>query len=351
MHPRLLDRRWLVLHLLTWIAAGVAVGVFVRTVLGMSWLPAMAFGVPMGLFGGPISLSGWYVARSIANGRSGPGRASVTASVSAAVGAAIWALVGQAWWRALDWLGVPMGEAERPGFYPLLLGTGALGYLRALAAYQVLHSFETAAVAARRALESEVAQRDAELRALRAQVDPHFLFNSLNSIAGLIGSSPDQAREMCQRLGEFLRDSLRIGAGPAIPLSREVALVEQYMAIEQIRFGDRLRVRVELAPDTGETRVPPLLLQPLVENAVRHGIATTIEGGEVVVAARRAGPRVVVTITNPRDADARRAGTRLGLDIVRRRLSAAFGEQASLTIEPRPDGFQASVTIPAEEVA
>lgn len=348
MHPIFFSRRALVFHCLTWVLAGLTVALLIRTVVGLPWTASLLFGIPMGCFGGPMSLSAWFVSQSSSDD-AGAFRAAMTSLVASVLAGIAWALAGQAWWTALGWLGASMGDAQRPGLYPLLLGLGALGYLLAIAGYRVVHSFDETAKAGRRALESEVAHREAELRALRAQIDPHFLFNSLNSIAGLISGAPDQAREMCQRLGDFLRDSLRVGSGPHLPLSREVALVEQYLRIEQVRFGARLQIRISVAPDTAEALVPPLLLQPLVENAVRHGVATLIEGGEVAIEARRAGERVVITVTNPRDPDAKRGGTRLGLDIVRRRLAGSFGERASLTIEPSPDAYKTSVTLPFEE--
>jgi LytS/YehU family sensor histidine kinase len=239
--------------------------------------------------------------------------------------------------------------ASPAGLAALLAGLGALAYLLALTVQYMLQALEDSAAASRRALESQIAQRDAELRALRAQVDPHFLFNSLNAVAGLVGAHPDRARRMCQLLGDFLRDSLTLGASARIPLRREAALVEQYLAVEHVRFGPRLAVRVTVAAEVADAPVPPLILQPLAENAVRHGIATTLDGGVVEVSAARAGGRAVITITTPRDPDGGRRGTGLGLDIVRRRLAASFGDRAALAAEPRQDSYRVTITLPVEE--
>jgi LytS/YehU family sensor histidine kinase len=134
-----------------------------------------------------------------------------------------------------------------------------------------------------------------------------------------------------------------------MPLSREVALVEQYLHIEQVRFGSRLTLDLSVAPETARAWVPPLLLQPLAENAVRHGVATRLDGGTVKVSTRRAGERVVIVVWNPRDADTRRGGTGFGLDIVRRRLHAVWGDAAALAIESAAESFQVSITLPFEE--
>lgn len=342
--------RWLWLRLAVGALAGAAVAIVVRAAFGFGWTAAALFGLPLGLLGDSGSLSAWYVLKATPVERTGPARAVLTVIVSALVVSALWASVGQLWWRALAALGFALGDPYRPGVFALLLSLGTAGYLLAAAAYQVGHTMEATSLASRRALEADVAQRDAELRALRSQVDPHFLFNSLNSIAGLISADPARAREMCQLLGEFLRESLQVGSSARIALAREIAFVEQYLRIEQVRFGSRLVVAIEMAPDTAAASVPPLLLQPLVENAVRHGVATRLDGGTVAIVTRRAGDRVVVTVSNPRDEDARRGGTGLGLTIVRRRLEATFADRASLAVEPGPDDYRVAASFPHEEL-
>src|SRR5207302_2096928 len=125
---------------------------------------------------------------------------------------------------------------------------------------------------------SRVLAREAELRAFKAQVDPHFLFNSLNAVASMCGSRPLEAREMAQRLADFFRLILRLGALERITLAEEIDLVQRYLAIEQVRFGDRLTTHINVDENAARCMVPPLLLQPLVENAVRHGVASMVEG-------------------------------------------------------------------------
>jgi two-component system, LytTR family, sensor histidine kinase AlgZ len=123
--------------------------------------------------------------------------------------------------------------------------------------------------------------RDAELRALKAQVNPHFLFNSLNSISALTSSDAAKAREMCILLGEFLRRTLGLGEKSAIPLEEEMSLIRAFLSVEKIRFGERLRMEMTVPKECLDFSVPPLLLQPLVENGVGHGIANLVEGGSI----------------------------------------------------------------------
>jgi len=180
-------------------------------------------------------------------------------------------------------------------------------------------------------------------------VDPHFLFNCLHSISALTTSDPAGARWMCLELAEFFRESLRAGAQSRIPMAAEVALVRRYLAIEKRRFGERLNAEVTVAPDAERTLVPPLLLQPLVENAVRHGIATLVAGGSVILAVTRKGDRVDVRVDNPYDADERRGGTGIGLKNVRARLDASYSGRAALTVEASDGRFHARVSLPVEE--
>jgi two-component system sensor histidine kinase AlgZ len=352
MHPILADAQRLRLHLLAWILVGAMMGLLVRALLGTDWIASMLFALPMGIVAAPISLSAWYLCRAIPASRTGTMRLAGTAFIAALVTASVWAGLGRRWWDVLAWAGFALDEPRRRGLFALLVGLGALAYLVSVTAHYVMQAFEESTAAARRVLESQVAQRDAELRALRAQVDPHFLFNSLNSVAGLIEPHPDQARRMCQLLGDFLRDSLSLGRETRIPLGREVALARQYLGVEQVRYGHRLQVETDVAREAADVRVPPLLLQPLVENAVRHGIATLVDGGTVSIRARGSGARVVVTVTNPADADRRSSrGTGFGLDIVRRRLEASFADEAALVIESAGASYRVSLTIPVEQPA
>lgn len=342
------DRRRLQLHLVAWGLVGTLLALLARNVFGVTWPLALAFGVPLGLLAAPLSLSALFLARAMPLARTAAWRVGVSALVAALMAGSVWASVGRWWWRVLGRLGVPVDAAATPPFISMLVGFGALAYLLSVTVHYALQALEESSALAQRELQSQVAAREAELRALRAQVDPHFLFNSLNAVSGLIGPDPARAREMVQRLADFLRSSLTLGAVPRIGLARELALVASYLEIEQVRFGDRLRVRVDVDADLHAVAVPPLLLQPLMENAVRHGIATCLGGGTIEVEARRRGDLVWLTVSNPRDPDGGRRGTGFGLDIVRRRLSGAFGTRAALAVEPSPEAYRVSITWPAE---
>ncbi len=289
MHPILADRRHVLLSGLAWLLVGALLAVLVRALTSVGWAGAIAFALPLALGAAPVSLSVWYLCRALPIGRAGTVRIGGTVLAAALVTALLWAAVGRAWWALLATNGAGLSRPVPPVLAPLLVEFGTLAYLLTVAVQYLLQAMDESAQAAQRALEAQVAHRDAELRALRAQVDPHFLFNSLNSIAGLVAVDPARARLMCQLLGDFLRDSLALGAADRIPLGREVALAEQYLRIEQVRFGARLTVETSIDPASAAVPVPPLILQPLVENAVRHGIATLLDGGDIRIAASRDG--------------------------------------------------------------
>lgn len=350
MPPVLGERPRLLVHLAAWLLIGVIVTSLLHPLLNLPWLAAAAFAVPLSLAAAPASLSGFYLSRALPLTPATALRVAGTVMSAALVTAGVWAALGHLWWLALNRSGaavLSLGPPQPAALAPLLVTVGAMGYIVSMAMHYVFRAYERAAAGERRVLRSEIAAREAELRALRAQIDPHFLFNSLNAISGLVGVDPEGARAMSQRLGDFLRDSLTLGGSGRIPLHREVALVRQYLEIEQVRFGSRLLVASSVSADVGAAIVPALLLQPLVENAVRHGIATCVEGGTVTVIAERAGDSVVIVIENPRDPEARsRRGTGLGLDIVRRRLRAAFGDEASMTVEAGEHSHRVVVTVP-----
>jgi two-component system sensor histidine kinase LytS len=185
---------------------------------------------------------------------------------------------------------------------------------------------------------------EAELRALRAQLDPHFLFNALTTIGYLIPNAPRQALDALYRLTALLRGGLRQTRGEFVPLRDELALIDAYLGIEQARFEDRLRVELSIPAELLDLPIPPLILQPIVENAIKHGIAPRRRGGTIQIAAmasdsapRRLQLRVVDTGAGVAPGElARRRASRVGLSNLERRLDHYFGGDARLVIDSVP---------------
>ena len=198
----------------------------------------------------------------------------------------------------------------------------------------------------RRAREAEELAREAELAAARAQLHPHFILNSLNSIVSLIDSDAPRAREMVVRLSQLLHASFRRIDEPLVPLSAEIEMVRAYLDIEQIRFGSRLSVVIDIDENAREVNVPPLILQPIVENAVRHGIAPHPRGGEVrIVASRNA--RLRLSVLSGAAAPPPPLGSEgTGLSLTRRRLENLYHDNYTLTFGPTPTGFEVTFELP-----
>jgi LytS/YehU family sensor histidine kinase len=188
----------------------------------------------------------------------------------------------------------------------------------------------------------------ANLRALQAQIEPHFLFNTLANVTSLVDPDPAKAKRMLESFNRFLRSSLAATRMEKTTLAAEGELIGAFLDVLQVRMGERLRYRVEFAPDLAAFELPPMLLQPVVENAIRHGLEPKVAGGEVAVVARREGDSVVIEVrdTGVGFAPATRGG--LGLTNVRDRLRLLYGDAASLTIgEYAPAGTVVALRLPA----
>ncbi len=348
MHPILQDWGRLGSYLAAWGLVGALVAVQLAFAGPFSWLEAFALGVPLALLLGFFGLAAFWVCQASPLHLSRMVRSLGTQLVAATLSAALWLAAARGFAILLERLDVFPGlVAKQLQVAPLLLGLGFALFLLNAALTYLLMAMGTSQSAERRALQAEIASREAELRALRAQIHPHFLFNSLNSINALIAARPEEARKLCVRLGDFLRASLTLGPREAIPLSQELALAEQLLSIEKVRFGDRLSHTTRADDDARACTVPPLLLQPLVENAVTHGIAQRIEGGQVRLEAERRGAELWIAITNPRDADSPgRSGTGIGLQNVKRRLAALHGPNAEVRVIPSDDAFRVELRLP-----
>jgi two-component system, LytTR family, sensor histidine kinase AlgZ len=345
MHPILNSRRRLAVYVLAWIPMSL---LLVAAVGRATPLVAAALLVPTGILYAFISLSSWYVCRTFpVDARTRVISLVLVHVAVAVVASAIWIAVGSAWGLAID----ALFGAGAVAFYaqqrPFLFVVGALLFWLAVVFHYLLIAVDASREAETRALELSLLAREAELKALRAQIDPHFIFNSLHSISALTSTDPPAARRMCLLLADFLRDTLRLGSTSRISLADEFALAERFLAIEQVRLGARLQVSRDTDADAIECLVPPLVLQPLVENAVVHGVAQLVEGGTIRMAAARDGSSVRITLENPCDPDRPRTrGVGLGLELLKRRLATQFGAYDAVRAEERSGRFRVEVRIP-----
>src|SRR3954470_2111523 len=347
MHPILARPGRLAAYIAIWITLGVLLAALLALQGAIGWRDALLVAVPMSVAYGFLCLSAWYVTGGSPLERVGAIRVALTAVSSAFISSAVWLLLARGWMGLIVSL---TGRADVPGNFrtgaPTFFGFGFLLYLLAMAVSYLAAAFTVSRDAERRGLELQVLAREAELRALRAQIDPHFLFNSLQSISALTTGDPPAARRMCLLLADFLRETLALGARDRIALSSELTLARRFLAVEQVRFGDRLQVEIDAGSAEG-CQVPPLLIQPLVENAVTHGVAHVLEGGVVRIRAEQRVASLLLTIDNPCDPDRPAGrGTGLGLANVRARLESAYCDDAFLRTEESAGRFAVFVQLP-----
>ncbi len=263
----------------------------------------------------------------------------------------VYGVLGEAWGSSQISLQLGMVATTINGFL-LFCGWFSL--------YFVYHIFERLRHMQMEQFRLATSAKEAELRALKSQVNPHFLFNSLNSLRALIDEDAPRARESVTRLANLLRYSLQSGQQELVPLEEEIRIVEDYLALELIRHEERLRVTWAVTDEARPLSVPPMLLQTLVENAVKYGISPRREGGEIVISAAVEGSDLHIRVSNPGDLAspsseaAAKAGssTGVGLRNASERLQLLFGERARLSLTAGPAGcVTAHVLIPCEAAA
>ncbi|NGZ87991.1 sensor histidine kinase [Duganella aceris] len=241
----------------------------------------------------------------------------------------------------------PFGDVHGVAWLP-----GAL--LSWWAVYLVWNIFYMAVLSLRRAnrleaesLRLEISAKDAELRALQAQVNPHFFFNSMNSVRALIYEEPDAAALMIDQLASVMRYALQSGQHDTVPLAAEIEAVQAYLAIEKIRFEERMQVSVEIGLGLEQVRIPPMALQTLVENAVKYGVEASPTGSEIRIRAQRMDDGTVhIEIANLGAILPFANSTKVGLVNTRKRLALALGSNANLDLTENSGWVRATMTLP-----
>lgn len=349
MHPVFADRKRLALYLLVWMLLAFLLALLAMEPGRVSFATAILLTVPPTIVYAFICLAAWYPARAMPLRAERLAPLLITHFIGAVVLSGLWVLLFRFWAAALDRaLSVVTHAGVVAGRLFVFVVTGALLYLLAVAFHYLLFALEEARRVEKQELEVKMLAREAELKALKAQLDPHFLFNSLNSISSLCGSNPASARTLTTLLAEYLRKSLRFGSSESITLSEELELASSYLAIERIRFGPRLELEQQIEESVRSYRVPPLLLQPLVENAVTHGIGNLIEGGVVRLVAGRDGTHVRIRVENRCDPDrpSSRRGEGIGLANTKRRVLTFYGDGARVETLAEPELFRVELALP-----
>lgn len=199
--------------------------------------------------------------------------------------------------------------------------------------------------------DAEKLTKEAELFKLRQQLQPHFLFNSLNSINALIGSRPQEARKMVQQLSDFLRGTIRKEEHQLVTLKEELQYLQLYLDIEKVRFGHRLVTKIDADENAEKMKLPALLIQPIMENAIKFGLYDTVDDIEISLSAKMEGNDLVIAVRNPFDPETAlpKQGTGFGLQSVKRRLYLLFARHDLLVTETKENIFTTIIKIPRHE--
>lgn len=196
-------------------------------------------------------------------------------------------------------------------------------------------------------LKREAYTNELELNVLRSQMNPHFMFNALNSIRALIDEEPDGARQAIGKLGRLLRQSLLSTKKDLIPLAEEIHNLEDFLSLEKLRYEERLTYEIDIPKSLESVQIPPMILQTLVENAVKHGIAKSVEGGTIEIKGEDLGESIQILISNPGTLSSNGEGTGIGLSTTERRLAILYGKRAHFSLlETEPSSVEAKLIVP-----
>lgn len=340
MHPLLQNWKASLLYLAAWVPPGVILGLLVSVIGSLTAAETAAIIIPVVIVLAFACLSPWYMCRALPLRSTNPWRAFGQFGLAAVAVAVLVTLVGQV---VVSTLSDSMPGIER-GFK----AASPVLFAMVIMIYSLWVAIDYVVIEAQTSRRSELLAREAQLRALKAQVNPHFLFNSLNSISSLTAADPMRAREMCIQLADFLRTSLRLGERASIPFREELELTQMYLSVEQVRFGGKLQTSIDVEPACGDCEVPALVIQPLVENAVKHGIALLEDGGQILMLGRVVKEGLRFVIENPYDPLAPSSRSGIGLVNVRQRLEARYGNAARLDVEASDDVYRVTVTVPVK---
>jgi len=352
MHPILSQLRTLLWYVFTWIILGVVLAWILVEIHSASWTSALLFALPAVQLYGFILTSAYYVCRSLPFQQRTALRILMVFGSASLLSSLAWVVLCVLWNSIIGEMDIYTGRVLIDRQFSILFFIGAvLLYLVSLLAHDVFIAFENIRSAERQQVASQLLARDAELQMLRSQINPHFLFNSLNSISALTSINAAAARDMAIELGSFYRKTLAISARQHIAFGEEVELCKHFLAIEKIRFGEKLQVDWVIDPATLTAQVPAMFMQPLIENAIKHGICNLSDGGVVQIKGAIENTRLHIAVSNPVDPESPGAiGTATGLKNFKARIHSLYQEKARISWYKAHNNFYLDMIIPFEPV-
>lgn len=338
-------------------------------VLGFVWSPIvlsvivlesaltnMTFSVAAVLVGPPMivelfaCLSTWYICRSFFPDTRNFMNLIITHGIAATVITSVWLLLAFLYSRGLDYLKSSHTWSERfDKAFPLLLAVGFFLYFLACLFHYLILSLEKSQKAEQQALENHLMASQAELNSLKSFIHPHFLFNSLTALSVLTKKSPKLAQNICVRLSDFLRYSLTYGQQEWVSVRDEWGHIDDYLEVEKIRLGDRLKLKYDIHESTFEERLPPFTLLPLIENAIKHTYQQRNRSCSLSLQIKKIPDALLIVVSNPYDVTAHSAkGQGQGLKILKQRLMNMYGENVKLRVERDEKIFCVKLFIPVK---
>jgi two-component system sensor histidine kinase AlgZ len=352
MHPILSRLRTLIWYVFACVLVSAVVAWGLVAAGLASWGGAIMFALPALQLYGFIITSAYYVCRSLPYAARKALQMLTVFGCSSIASSLGWLGLCLLWSDFISAMGIPHVWLDlTDSFFILLFASGVVLYLVSLLIHDVLIAFDNIRSAERRQAATQVVARDAELQVLRSQINPHFLFNSLNSISALTSIDAAAARDMAIELGSFYRKTLAISEHQKIALGEEIALCEHFLAIEKIRFGDRLQVFMVIEPASLDAQVPAMFLQPLIENAIKHGICNLSDGGQIDIKIFVHQSWLHLSICNPialNPSNRGAGGTGTGLKNFKARIGSLYGENARISWQIAHHRFCVEMIIPFE---
>lgn len=349
MNPFLSNLRAICYNSLIWALVGALFAVLLVMTHVTAWLPALWFTLPICLCFSFISASAYYVCKALPLHKRHFLSWLTFFGTSSFFSAGLWLLIALAWNKLClafenNWAFELTATLE---WLTFILGT--LLYLLSILCYDVLIAFDNIRQAERRQAASEIHAREAELQMLRTQINPHFLFNSLNSISALTAIDAAAARQMTIELAQFFRQTLALADQQKIRLEQEINLCQHFLAVEKIRFGKKLQTFFVIDEQSLLCLIPPMILQPLLENAIKHGIRDLVDGGNITVNSKVRDDWLYISIENPIDPDGTPIeGTGTGLKNLRSRFASLYGQRCRVDWSKDSTKFRVEIALPIE---
>jgi len=353
MHPLFSDTRHLFWYIAVWIVIGNAIASMLVTGGSVPVQNAVFFCVPVCVMYGFLAMTAYYVCRALPLAKRRMLRLLATYGITSLISGLLLLFICKAWSGVgvlidADWSRLDLADRSRTTVF----GLGVGFYLLSILIHDVFIAMENLRTAELREGQSRIHAREAELQLLRMQINPHFLFNSLNSISALTSIDPAAARSMTIALAQFFRQTLALAEKEKIPLASELALCDSFLAVEKIRFGARLESNANCSDAATHSLIPPMILQPLLENAIKHGIQTLAEGGVIATHAEVRDGWLHIAVGNPMDPDAatmQENGNGIGLENIRRRCATLYEGRARVEwSRPEAGRFLVTLTLPHE---